>query len=256
MSVTNVKSRWVAGNLEFLDRAGDIIATWNGSDRTLDMAQTGILNIGGTPVSATAEQLSNLLQDPGQVAVGRAVFGAQGDGDVTVRGVVYALSGAPTITDGEWDDGGSAATSATNLAAAINGDERNDGGPHHSAIASGDAVFIFGLSAGVEYNGDITIENAQPTETENLEGGVNPGILKTVVIAHTVTTQEAAADDIHIPIPFEPTSVVAEARDSDGVFQDWSSKVTIEDNPDRIRIENDGATNPSAGDVVTLVVQG
>jgi hypothetical protein len=33
MPVTNVKSRWVSGNLVFYDKSDNIIATWDGTNR-------------------------------------------------------------------------------------------------------------------------------------------------------------------------------------------------------------------------------
>ena len=35
MPVTNVKTQWVDGNLNFLDVSGNIIATWDGTNRKL-----------------------------------------------------------------------------------------------------------------------------------------------------------------------------------------------------------------------------
>lgn len=253
MPVTNVKTRWVGGDLQFLDRAGDVIATWNGSDRTFDLALSGILNIEGDPVNATGTQLSNLMYDPGRLAHGRVRFTAQGDDDVTVDGTVYSLEAAPDVTLGQWEHGGSAAASATSLAAGINGDERNDGGPYYEAIASDQSVFIFALETGVEWNGTIARDAAQPSVMEDMAGGENAGSKQFVIIDHTVTAIEDAEDEIHIPIPWEtePSAYFALIRTATGALKAATDLMTIEDNPRRIKIEQDGGTNFAVTDVVT-----
>ena len=45
MPATNVKSRWNAGDLEFLDSAGNVICTFDGTARELVFPATGILNL-------------------------------------------------------------------------------------------------------------------------------------------------------------------------------------------------------------------
>lgn len=43
MPQTNVKTRWVNGNLVFYDASGNIIATIDGTNRTFDISQGGLI---------------------------------------------------------------------------------------------------------------------------------------------------------------------------------------------------------------------
>lgn len=47
MPVTKVKSRWTAGNLEFLDSSGNVIATLDGTNRKLSIPAGSVLEYGG-----------------------------------------------------------------------------------------------------------------------------------------------------------------------------------------------------------------
>lgn len=45
MPVTNVKTRWTSGNLEFLDKSGNIIATIDGTNRKITFASGAVLDV-------------------------------------------------------------------------------------------------------------------------------------------------------------------------------------------------------------------
>lgn len=53
MPVTKVKSRWVSGNLEFLDVAGNIIATYDGVNRKFTVPTGSTLEVAGVTVDAS-----------------------------------------------------------------------------------------------------------------------------------------------------------------------------------------------------------
>ena len=68
MTVTNIKCDWIAGNLNFKDVNGNIIATWEGINRkltfpsgsTLNIATGGIVTVDGENISTELKALSNL----------------------------------------------------------------------------------------------------------------------------------------------------------------------------------------------------
>jgi len=53
MSVTRVKSRWTAGNLEFTDDDGNIIATYDGVNRKFSIPAGSALEVAGVTVDET-----------------------------------------------------------------------------------------------------------------------------------------------------------------------------------------------------------
>jgi hypothetical protein len=208
----------------------------------------------GDGLAASAGVLS--VQDPGAMAVGSVRFGATGDcTGVDVGAVSYDYDATPVVTDGEWAYGASASESATNLAAAINGDTRNGGGPYYGAIANTDTVHIYALAVGTAGNVAVARDGGSyPDVCENLVGGRNAGNRQWTVRSHTVTANDVeTAVLVNIPLPFTPTAFMAWVTDSTGEMQPVTDLFTIEATPDRIQIADNGATHLVATDVVTVL---
>ncbi len=218
----------------------DLVSVAVSGDATLSAA--GALTIAAAPAT-------------GKIAVGLVDFNVTGDCDAVVVGAVtYTHNEAPTVTNGEWAYGASAAASATNLAAGINGDTRNGGTTYYTAVASDTTVFIFAKTAGVA--GNVTISRTagtNPDSIDNLVGGVATGAKKLTVVKHTVTTEEGTQVEVHIPLPFVPTTFTAQVRDSSGAIKAVTDLFTIETAPDRIKVATGGATHIAATDTITIV---
>lgn len=225
-----------------------------GDDETYEATiATLVAAMGGAGLLATAGVLA--IEDPGAVAVGSFLFGATGDcTSVTVGAVTYTYDATPVVTDGEWTYGGAASESATNLAAAINGDERNDGGASYAATAESDTVHVYALAAGTAGNVSVSrTGGAQPDTTENLVGGVAVANKGWCVRKHTVTANDVdTAVLVNIPLPFTPTMYIASVMSATGLQRIVTDLFTIGATPDRIILTSDGATHAVAGDVITI----
>jgi hypothetical protein len=79
LAQANVTSRWVSGNLVFYDKSGNIIATFDGTNREFDVPSGSTLDLngtidittfqlGGTTVTATGTQINNLAGAQGGLA--------------------------------------------------------------------------------------------------------------------------------------------------------------------------------------------
>lgn len=218
----------------------DVVSVPVSGDATLSAA--GAVTIAAAPAT-------------GKIAQGLVDFNATGDCNAVVVGAVtYTHNEAPVVTNGEWAYGASAAASATNLAAGINGDTRNAGGAYYIAVASDTTVFIFALTAGTA--GNVTVSRTagvNPDVVENLVGGVATGAKKLTVIKHTVTTEEGTQVEAHVPLPFVPTTFTAQVRDSNGAIKAVTDLFTIQTTPNRIRVATGGATHIAATDTITIV---
>ena len=130
MGATNVKSRWVDGNLVFYDNSGDIICTFDGSSRKLTFPATGILNLaagsiatadlenesvtaakldGGVTIAALQESgVANFAavdhEDDSPVEIVAANGSGEGARDVLILAVASeAAAGEPDVDIGETD---------------------------------------------------------------------------------------------------------------------------------------------------------
>lgn len=214
------------------------------SDVAALMAGTGLGSSGGVLSAMT----------PGAVAVGRVKFGAIGDGDVTVGVITYDWDAAPDATAGEWTEGATPEASATNLAAAINGDLRNSSGPYYAATADGDTVYIYALAAGTAGNVAITRAAAEPATMENLVGGLAAAAKKQILLNYTVTALDVdTAVLVNVPLPFVPTKFVVQIRTSTGLPRvDVTDLFTIGTTPNRIIATGTGGTHLVAGDTLHI----
>jgi len=94
MPATRVQSRWNAGQLEFLDMNGNVICTFNGTAREFNFPATGILSIGGVPVTATAAELNTVSA---AISVRNATGGPLTAGTLVYLSGYHAASGDPTV---------------------------------------------------------------------------------------------------------------------------------------------------------------
>ena len=213
----------------------------------------------GAGTISDAELASKIVKDAGRLAVGLVTFAGQADcTSITVGAVTYTYDATPDVTLGEWGPhGGTAAASATALAAGVNGDTRNAGGPYYRAVVGGsgaDTVFIFQLTPG----GNPTIARvggAQPATVEGMAGGGSAEVKQTITIRHTVTTQEGADVEVHIPLPFAPVNWTWVVLASTGAIKPVTDIATVETTPNRIKIATAGATHIAATDVIVVIAQ-
>ncbi len=194
----------------------------------------------------------------GNLAIGAVKFGAKGDcTDVTVGTKAYTRQAIPVVTNGEWTEGAGAAASATNLAAGINGDTRNAGGPWYGAIvdSDGDTVFIYTLTPGAGVNIART-GGAEPATTENQTGGLGgPVAKKQAMVTHTATALDVdTTATFNVPLPFAPTMFIIQVRSAAGVQKAITDQVTIAAAPNRLLITSAGGTHCAATDIITIQI--
>ena len=84
--------------------------------------------------------------------------------------------------------------------------------------------------------------------------GAPAGLKQAVCVAHTVTSDEQAADQIVIPLAIEPSAVTVQLRDAGGEIKTFDGDVTIATSPDRVVIENPAAGVDFADtDILTIL---
>jgi hypothetical protein len=194
----------------------------------------------------------------GMIDIGSVKFGGAGDcTSVNVGPVVYLRDGTPDVTQGEWTEGAGAAASATNLAAAINGDTRNSGGKYYGAYVDvdGDTVFIYTLTPNTM--GVISrVGGAEPATVEVAAGGFGgPVVKKSGMVKHVVTANDVdTTATFSVPLPFAPTMFILQVASSAGVPKTLTDQITIAATPNRILITSAGATHCIAGDIVTIYI--
>lgn len=246
---------------------GSILTGQTASNRpaALDAKTAGQILVGnGTdllsvPVSGDATLAASgaltIAQAPsvGKVATGRVRFGGVGDcTSVTVAAVTYTR-GVADVPNGVWAEGASAAESATNLAASVNGDTRNGGSNSYNAIAVGATCFFLAKAVGVAGNVAVArVGGTEPATAENMIGGVAVGPKKFVQVAHAVTAAEAAEDAVEIPLPITPTTFSVTVLTSTGAPKTITDLITLVAAPDHISILANGATHVASGDVITV----
>jgi hypothetical protein len=256
----------------FLDHSGSHIMGYDSfADLMTAVASTHLTASAGTiavnPTSLTASiapgtygifATAGVLQQAtyGNLDIGSVKFGAVGDcTSIDIGLVSYVYSAAPTVTNGEWDYGADAKASATNLAAGINGDTRNSGGPYYGAFVDvdGDTVFIYTLTPG-SMAAIARTGGAQPATVEVAAGGLGgPVAKKSGMVKHTVTANEVdTTATFSVPLPVTPTMFIMQVRTAAGVEKTITDQVTIAASPNRILITSAGATHCVATDVITI----
>jgi hypothetical protein len=226
-----------------------------GAITTAKLANDAVTNtkiLAGT--IADTKLSSFLVKDTGRLAVGLADFNATGDCTSVDIGTQVYTRGVSDPPNGVWDEGANPAASATALAAAINADVR--AGNSYAAIAEDTTVFIFAKTAGTA--GNVTVVRtggADPDVVDNLVGGAAATVKQTAVIKHTVTAEEATQVEVHIPLPFTPTTFSAQVLSSAGEILPVTDLFTIAGAPARIKVATNGAVHIASTNVITIVAQ-
>jgi hypothetical protein len=219
---------------------------------------------GGQPLfdAESLDTLIAMVATPaliGRLGVGLITFAAQADCTaVRIGTVVYPYDATPDLTLGEWGPhGASAANSAIALAAGINGDTRNAGGPFYKAVVgTAGTVRVFQLTPSSATVTIARVGGAQPATVEGLTGGLDEAVKKIAVIQHTVTAEEGTEVDARIALPFVPTAWSVSVRKSTGAPSYITDLVTLETSPvEHIKIVTTGATHIAATDVIVVIAQ-
>ncbi|MFA6927191.1 MAG: hypothetical protein WCQ69_09360 [Bacteroidales bacterium] len=204
--------------------------------------------------------VGTLVGTPGGMAAAYIDFNAAGEAGmtITIGGVVYTEADTADAENGVWTNGASAASSATSLLAALNGDTRATVPFTAVADETGDGVWLFWDSVGDEGNVEITTDSeANCTVPEAAVGGADTAAKHIMTnIVHTVTAQELLSGTIDIPIAFTPVGFQITATSATGAPVYFTDLVTIEEDPDRVRITTDGGTNLADTNIVYLTVWG
>jgi hypothetical protein len=80
--------------------------------------------------------------------------------------------------------------------------------------------------------------------------------MRLVGITHTVTAQDLLSGAIEIPLPFVPSTKIIQAYSATGAPILFTDLVTVEEEPDRIKITTTGATNLADTDVLDILIFG
>ncbi|TPK15176.1 hypothetical protein FJ872_19450 [Mesorhizobium sp. B2-5-9] len=144
------------------------------------------LSVVGLAASGLSLAMATVLYVPGSKASGRLVFSAVGTADdtITIGATVYTMKAAPTTVAGKVKIGATAAETASNLIAAINGGAGSGSlygsatTPHPDVVARTDAAGIVGIVAkavGAAGNAIATTEAGTATAFVNtlLVGGAD-----------------------------------------------------------------------------------
>jgi len=197
----------------------------------------------------------NKLSGHGKISAAYIDFNGAGEAamSVTINGAVYLEADTAAPATGVWTNGASAADSAASLISAINGDTRATVPFTAVADVSSDGVWVFWDAVGAN-NITISTTSASNCTVQNSTGGAAVGHHDSLSLSHTVNTQELLSGAVEIPVPFTPTGFHVTAVSSSGAPIYMTDVVTIEADPDRIRIATTGATNLVNTNVVHLTV--
>jgi hypothetical protein len=179
---------------------------------------------------------------------------AEAEMTVTIGDFVYAEDDTADAEAGVFTNGANAAASAASLIAAINGDERAPVPFTAVADESGDGVWLFWDTPGAAGNVEISTDSeANCTVHESSYGGADAAQKRQVSFAHAVTAQELLSGTIDFPLPFVPSVYFIQVYTATGAQVAFTDLVTIEEEPDRLRITTDGATKIAATNVIHVM---
>lgn len=203
--------------------------------------------------------MSDLSQhwNPGVRAFAVIDFSGVGNAgeSITIGGVAYLEADTAVPASGIWTNGASAADSATSLAAAINGDTRATA-PKVSAVVSaeGNSVIVVADDERDAYAYAITKSSGMANATvEDMSRNQKAGRKRLWTVSHTVTAADVLANEVNIPLSAVPTGFMFDVYSS-GAKLAVDSVATIQTSPDRFRLVFSGTTDPSADDVVAVIL--
>ena len=214
------------------------------------------LALGQTAQNVSITSLQGNDSMIGAIASGSLKFGAAADcTSVTIGGIVYTYAASPAAA-GEWGPyGASGSDTATALAAGINTDTRNSGGPYFAATANTDTVTVYQLAVGVPATPAISKAGGSDTVTiEAFAGGVDPAYTDFVMFEHDVTALDVeTAVLVNIPLPFAPSFYQAFITDASGVSRPTvTDTFSVGTTPNRIILTEGGAVHVVATDKIVI----
>ena len=193
MSVTNVSSNWVSGNLVFYDKDGNIIVTYDGTNRKLTLPSGSTLeSLGTTTITDASLSANDLALAEGSILVGDAAGKAVAlDAKTTTRVLVgngttitsVAISGDATMAN----------TGALTLAAnSVDSAEIVNGAidPSHLAAL---AVETAAIAAGAVTSAKLA-NGAGVAALLTAGLGGSASVLKTDTLTHTIVAAHATKD--------------------------------------------------------------
>lgn len=147
MPVANVKTRWVAGNLNFYDKSENIIATWDGENRKLTIPSGSTLDVQGTAtIVDSAFEAPDMALATGSILLGTAnkaaALDVKADGKVLIgngtTAAMMSLGTDVTMTNtGAVTIASNAVTTAKILNGAVTAAKLADGAGVAAVLASG-----------------------------------------------------------------------------------------------------------------------
>jgi len=201
MPATNVKTKWVGGNLVFYDPSGNEIATWDGGNRELSFPSGSTLAIESGATFSIADgtlELPDIAVAQGSILVGdsdgeAAALSAKGDGKILV-GNGTTITSVSVSGDATFDNTGAltiamGAVENSMLAGSITSDKLANGAGLASLIAAG-------LGASASYAKTTT--GAQTLLAANGNGEGARTVLITVVVDETFAAGDGSATDFDI----------------------------------------------------------
>lgn len=229
---------------------------------TFNIEDGAELQIEGVALTSGAYFLNSVAYSPEHFASGVIdvnTGAAEADTEVEIGDFVYledSVAG-PDPTEGIWVNGGSQEDSVDSLLAAINGDTR-PGNPAVTAVKVGThSIVLFADVPGEAGNLDVSTDSVARVTVEDLEGGVEAGLIRMIAIEREVTDQDVLADWVHIKLPFAPAYWRHYVVDSSGSAKTPTGACTLEAGPPlHILHKVDSGTDLVAGDVIHVIAVG
>jgi len=199
------------------------------------------------------------IADKGVVGLAHIDFNgiAEAAMTVTIGGIVYTEADTAAAASGVFTNGASADASSDSLIAAINGDMRTAVPFTAVPDASGAGIWIVYDTAGADGSVTVTTTSAGNCTVQAGKNGADQAIVNMCTFKHTVTTHELLSGALVLPLPFAPTTWFVNVYDTDGLKrEDITDLITVDDEPDRLVITVDGATNIANTDVIHVAAFG
>ena len=214
---------------------------------------------GHSSVDSLVEPVADVPARPG---LAKVWFEATGTAlaTVTIGGVVFTEADPAVPANGVYTNGASDNDTATSLAAAINGDTRAASRDRFDAAvtASGGGVLVGYIASGALTAAERAVTTTDPlADVTAFTDDLDVANYEQVSGTYTVTAGDVNLAEVNIPLPVgwlaAGTSVMVAIASATGLRRLYTSLVTVQITPPRIRIDADGATNAVATDVVHYI---